>query len=566
MPVLPSADQINRIAVRPDTQVVRAELGAVPRAMQQSGFMVERAAKDVQRFMDETASLHAQDALVELKRRKNQLTVGEGGYATLQNAAATEPGVLQKYQESFDRETASLSEGLSPLAKQKFDAAARGVRTDFEAGFLTHAMREDLSHRGEVYKAQVAVAAETMGLNHNNPDALLRERTNIDRTVARYVAQNGIKDEALIERMLQDARGSGHEQVINAYITEGRANDADAYFKAIKQEILPEKARSIQNLLKPEVAGQLGREISDTLYSMHLEGKPESDIFSEKLKLTQGKSMDVIRMTDAIYEDRVRALAKDRARTSGQLLISAWNGGNALNDPRLREIDATDPILGAQIRDNIYSVRKRVAAGAAGAQPTASSMASYLKLSDKIREGGVDNDEIVHYGTVAGLKDTAIKSLIGMNNSRNDKAASAKIDTVLINAGMPKSARGNKERADAYKGFVAMKLQEWKASNPGRIPTPEEQRAIVSSASEEHTVVDKYWFVNSTAEAYALDNNAARSYPKAFGKLLDGFEDDDILRAYADVQDARSKMTSKDRNYSDAELIEAWKQREASKK
>lgn len=560
MPVLPSADQLSRARLQPDTSIVRVNTGQVADAMQRAGFEVERVGRQVQQFADETASLHAQDALVELKRRKNQLTVGEGGYAGLQNAAATQPGVMKQYQERFDAAASEIQARLSPAARMKFSNAAKGLKNEFEAGFLTHAMREDLNHRGEVYKANVQVAAETMGINYKNPEALMRERTNIDRTVANYVAQNGIKDEAVIERMLQDARGSGHEQVINAYVADGLANEADTYFKAIKQEILPEKARAIQNMLKPEVAGQLGRDISDKLYNMHLAGASESDIFDEKLKLTEGKSMDVIRVTDALYNDRVQALDKDRAKQSGAILVSAWNGGNALNDPRLKEIDASDPVLGAQIRGQIYSIKKRAAAGSA--PPTVSSMAAYSALSDKVREGGMDNDEIVHYGTLSGLKDATIKSLITMNNSRNDKAASARLNTNLVNAGIPKSARGDREKTDAYKGFVTMKLQEWKDANPGKVPTTEDQRAIISSAAVEHVEVNKYWF-NKTVEAFRAEGKT--TYPKYFGQLLSGYEDEDILRAYTEVQNARAKMTAKDRNYSDAELIEAWKAKEAQR-
>lgn len=567
MPILPNPDEIPRQRLQPSTGIVRVEAGQVGQAMQQAGYLVERTADRVQNFADQTAALHAQDALVALKRQKNQMTVGQDGYATLQNAAATQPGVFKKYQDRFDEAATGIAAGLSPMARQKFESAARGMKNEFEAGFLSHALREDLNHRGEVYKARIQVAAETMGINYNNPEALLREKTNIDRTVAQYVADNGIKDEAVIERMLQDARGTGHEQVVNAYINEGSANSANSYFEAVKDQMLPEKAQALRNMLKPEMANQVGRDISGKLFQMHMEGRPENEIFEEKLRLTEGKSIEAIRATDMLYDDRVRALDKDRSRQGGAILIRAWNGENVMSDPQLRQIDSTDPVFGAQLRSQIHTIQRREAAAAKGdasaRMPDEISTANYGLLYDAIRNGDlVDDGEIAHQAALAGLNKSDMKSLLSLNKERGNKSASFKISTELINAGIPKSARGNKEKTDAYKGFVMRSLQDWKAQNPNKTPTPEEQRAIVNSASEEHIEVGRFW--NSKSEAYQAEGKT--TYPRAFGLKLPGYSEDEILEAYSAVQQARAAMDKNDRNYTDAELIEVWKMSKGQKR
>ena len=571
MPTLPSADQIRLNTPQAATGIVSVDATAVPNAMARTGQVVERTAERVQNYLDRTAEMHANDALVELKRRQNQLTVGENGYARLQNGAATEPGVYNKYTGMFDRESADLASKLSPQARRKFEAGAKQQRTQYEAGFLTHVMREDLNHRGEVYKANIAVAGETMGLNYNNPEAIIRERANIDKTVAKYVADNGIKDQAIIERMLQDARGIGHRSVIEAYVGNGQASDAEAYYKAFKQEMLPETAKAIQNMLKPEVANQIGRDLSDKLFQMHMEGKSEVEIFNEKLRMTEGRGREVIQATDALYADRVKAIEVDRAKIGGDLLVGAWNGSTSFNDPRLREIDATDPVLGAKLRQQIFSIQKRNAGagggpgGAAAAKvPTQVAMAEYAELVEAIRTTDNPDDKALVTAAIVNsgsLTRGEVKQLLAMQSRVEqdaDKAMSAasraRIPAALVNASMPKSA-DNMEKKTAYRGFVEQKLFEWKEANPGRIPDYKEQQAILASASEEHVVVGRVW--NSEREAYRLDGGV-KSYPRSFANMLPGRDDDDIVEAYAYVQNFKSKLPKGVPVPSDAEIIVRW--------
>lgn len=565
MPVLPDPNQLARATPSAQTGIVRVDTSQAAETLEHTGRALGAVSRRALVFADQTAELHAQDALIELKRRQNQMTVGENGYARLRNGAATEPDVIPRYKDEHQAQVNDIASRLDSTSRRKFERQAKEMGNQFQAGLLTHIMREDLNHRGEVYKANIAVAAETMGLNHRNAAVLVRERSAIDSTVAKYVADNGIKDEALIERMLQESRGLGHKAVIEAFVENGEAQNAEAYYQAVKQEMLPEVAKSVFNMLKPEVANQMGRDISDKLYQMHVEGRPESEIFEEKLRLTQGRGVEVLRATDAIYEDRVRALQQDRTRLSGQILIDTWSGRAGMGDPRLREIDANDPMLGVSLRQKMFAIQKRNAAEASGGRagqtakvPTSVAMGAYAELSAMIHAGEHPEDvirgEILKHADV--LPKAEVKQLLNMQQTVKKEAGRARIPTALINASMPKSAN-NTERKNAYKGFVEKKLQEWKEANPGRIPTPQDQQAILSSASEEHVEVNKFWFFNSTTEAFRL-GEGARSYPKSFGQLLPGRSDEDILEAYSFAQAFKARIPKGVRTPTDAELIVRW--------
>lgn len=557
MATLPNPEELQRARLQPATGIVSYQDGQVGAALETAGRVMERTVERAQHFADQTAELHARDAMIQLKRQRNLLTVGDEGYARLQNGAATEPGVLDKYKQKYNTAAGGLAAKLSPIARQKFESMARADAMEYEADILRHMMREDLNHRGEVYNAQVNVISETMGLNYNNPDAILRERASLDRTVADYVAKQGVKDPALIERMLQDARGRGHQQVITAYLDNGQASNAEAYFNAIKQEMLPEQAKAVNNMLKPEIANAVGREVSDKLFQMHVAGESETAIFNEKLRLTEGRSHDVVRAIDSFYNDRVKALEADRIQASGNILLSVWNGeqGSGLRDPRLREIDRTDPILGAKLRGQIEAIQKRNAEPVGGAVKQPVDMALYGQLVDAVRDGKLTSaEEIAQFAP--HLPKSEIKSLMTLQGSLESAAGKARIPTALINAGTPKSAQSDKTRRDAYKGFVELKLQEWKDANPGKVPTLDEQKAIIASASEEHVEVSKYWF-NRTVEAYRTEGRT--TYPKAFGQLMQGYSADDILAAYSFAQQVRARLTKQDAPVTDAEAIEMWR-------
>ena len=570
MPVLPTPDQIQRGTLRPDTRVVTADVSQVGRALQTVGGQVSQASEEVDRFMDETAELHARDAMTALKREQNQLTVGKDGYAQLRNGAATEDGVLQKYQQLHKDAVGRLSTGMNSRARGKFERMAKEAEGSFQAGLLTHMMREDLNHRGEVYKAQVAVAAETAGLNYNNPEALQREKANVDATVAEYIQKNGITNPELQERMLQDARGTMHQSVVNGYIEAGRAGEADAYFKANRQEFTPERAKSISNMLEPQMANAVGREVAAELFNMHVQGVSEGEIQNRKMQLTDGKSMQVLNAAEKFYNDQVKAREADRVKTSGEILLDAFNGvqGSGISDSRLRAIDAADPVFGVQIREKIEAIQKKRAGE--GVEKQTTNMALYAELTDRIRNGESSSQEIIQYA--GSLRDADVKALLNKQASFEnaqaraaDKEAAAadryRIRANIINGAMPKSANSTDRKA-AFRGYVERALQDWKDANPGKVPTTQEERGIIASAVEEHIEVG---FLGWTSEVEAYLAEEGRTYPAWLQQSLPNRSKDELIAAYSFIQNIRARWTKDDPPLSDAEIIKVWEQRQQSK-
>ena len=606
MPVLPTADTLRDPVFQANTGVVSGDNAQVSRALQDAGRNAQRTSERVLNHIDATASLHARAAIVELKRAQNQLAIGEGGYAHLRNGAATTPGVIKDYQSRFKTAADGIGANLSPEARAKFDAMAREQGTNFQAGVLTHVMQQDLNHRGEVYKAQIAVSAETMGINFRNPEAIARERSNVDATVAGFAEKNGVKDKALLERMLQDARGEGHAAIIEGYLNEGSAAEADEYFQGIRQEMPPEKAKSIDNMLKPELAFQDGRAVATELFALHVGGASASDVALAKMKMTDGKSREVVAAVDKAFGDQVRALEQDRADRGGDILLSAYKreGGSGVNDRRLREIDATDPTFGFQLRQQIEAMEKRraVPPGGGSVGDEMSSIALYGDIAATIRDSDTPLTEKDVINLSAGrLKDGEIKTLFTMVNQQNQAGAKFKIDQTLIKASMPKSAQGDAAKTAAYRGFIERKTQEWKTNNPGKIPTMQEQRDIMSSATAEHIDTSKGFFgflpfvekgkpvpaFEASEDTFPADfatgagitNEGRAKMFSAMKRALPGRTDRelvafqrrtagkttaDVLSVAAYIQDMRSSLEPEvNARVSDAQIINLWERRQA---
>jgi len=554
MPRLPTIDDINRVAPQPDFTVAQFRGDLAPQALKHLGRTVERTADMVREFHDEIEEKRAMEAVVELRRRQNLMTVGESGYARLRNGAATHEGVFKKYQDLHKSVTEDLSKNLSPRARAMFQQKATSERENFEAGFLTHAMREDISHTDEIFKSQTAMHAETMSAIYDNPELVLRERAAQQANIARYLEKTGVRDPAVVEHITQQSLAAGHESIIRAYIATNNTAAAKQYLDGVKHEIPTTTEKALNTLLKPAIADQAGRGVAEKMFEMYRSGKGALAIQQEKLKLTEGMSPETLRVADNIYGDLVTAVDKDTKKAKGALLLRAM-GGETITESQIAEVAQTNPALAATLRKQLDALKK----GSVDGKPASlSSMSIYARTMDKIRNGEIESAEEI--GELAGvLKNADVKSLISAFNSRENAANKFKIPKTLIDAGRPKGANttANKE---AYKGFIEQKLQDWKDQNPGRVPTPEEQRAIIQSAGEEHVEVNKYWF-NSETPAYKL-GEGAKTYPRRYEQLLPDATSEERADAYNFVSGYNASKRRGDVSYSEAELLEIWRNKD----
>lgn len=523
MPVLPTAVDITRAPARPSSAVAQYNPGAVEEATARLGHTITRTADAVVDIQHRIARLHAQDALLELKRAHNELTYGENGYARLQNGAAAGPGVYKKYEDLHRAAASKFAEKLNPLARQYFEVEAKDLGDNFQAGFLRHAMSEEIKHRGAVFKSSIDVSAQTAALNYNNPEVLAREKTSRDKLLADYFAENipgnDEGDQKLRLSIMHSVHGEAHEAVVRAMLLNDKVQDAKEYLNANKDEMSSDRFQALQGAMKSTVEADEARDIAIEMYNMRVRGASELQIQQRKMELTRGKSPAMANYTENQYGDLVRAAEKDERQAMGSLLMEAANGGLSPKDPRLLDLRVKNPALALKVQN---AMNKQ--AGGKGSGSKLTDMALYADIADKIRTGkAVDANDIYGYAG-GGLSNADAKKLVGMLEKRDTAAGKFKISSVLIKANKPKSASGNKERDAAYAGFVESQLAEWKEQNPGKIPTRKEQLEIVQSASEEYVGVDHgVLWRDTTEESYRMEN-FNNIYPKRYDKI-EGLKD-----------------------------------------
>ena len=558
MPVLPTAIDITRAPARPSAAVAQYNPGAVEEATARLGHTITRTADAVVDIQHRIAKLHAQDALLDLKRAHNELTYGENGYARLQNGAAAAPGVYKKYEDLHRAAASKFAEKLNPLARQYFEVEAKDLGDNFQAGFLRHAMSEEIKHRGAVFKSSIDVSAQTAALNYNNPEVLAREKTSRDKLLANYFAENipgnDEGDQKLRLSIMHSVHGEAHEAVVRAMLLNDKVQDAKEYLTANKDEMSSDRFQALQGAMKSEVEADEARDIATEMYNMRVKGASEIQIQQRKLELTKGKSSTTSNFVDNVYGDLVRARETDERRAVGSLLLEAANGGLSPKDPRLLDLRIKNPALALQVQN---AMNKQ--AGGKGSGSKMTDMALYADIADKIRTGeAVDANDIYGYAG-GGLSNADAEKLVGMLEKRNTAAGKFKISSVLIKANKPKSASGNKDRDAAYAGFVESQLAEWKEQNPGKIPTRQEQVEIVQSASEEYVAVDKGWFSRDvTEEAYRMDD-FSKAYPKRYDGILKGWDPELKASAFAAYKKFRAQYPTSKRT--EAEFLVEYEKR-----
>jgi hypothetical protein len=151
------------------------------------------------------------------------------------------------------------------------------------------------------------------------------------------------------------------------------------------------------------------------------------------------------------------------------------------------------------------------------------------------------------YGTTLGREFTS--RLIGEAKELSGKAKAFSIDRDLLQGEIPQALRKPKSREDeqklkTYNSLVERTLIDWKAANPGKMPTKDEQLEIARSANKEYVEIGRIW--NSTRPAYAVKPDM-KAVPKDF------------------YEQSQAWAKAKGKAISDEEILQAWQKQKGKK-
>lgn len=278
MPRLPTAADLGFGAPRAGPQLV--ELRA-PRASAALGEGLGRMAEVFAREAEDLARTQATDALNQLRAARQEMTVGEGGFATLEGkdvlGGEGKPGALVAYPERFNRARETIAATLgTPFAQKLFNQRAGEEETAMRGDLMRHVAVQSLKYKDKVSDTAIKDFKETAArLEDGDP-----ERTRVlgaaALEVAQVIARHG-GDEKMAAAAIRDLRSDVHVLTIERLIAEKKDAYAEQYFKKFKGEISTDKATALTTKL--DVASNFGRatRAADEVWAEMTKGKNYND-------------------------------------------------------------------------------------------------------------------------------------------------------------------------------------------------------------------------------------------------------------------------------------------------
>lgn len=190
--------------------------------------------------------LRAEDAFNELRRKQLELTVGQGGFATVKGAAAVTQDMLGTYTKKFQTVVQDIDGRLGNDQQREFfrrRASIAGLQ--YEEGLLQHLLRE-----GDAYAKQTfdgTIGTEVMAATASWQDKAA-VRVSIERVTAaaRTLATDRQLAPELADAMVTEAASKVHSAVIQQAVSAGQFRFAEEYYKENKGQFTPETARAVE--------------------------------------------------------------------------------------------------------------------------------------------------------------------------------------------------------------------------------------------------------------------------------------------------------------------------------
>lgn len=479
---LPSAEDLGRSPVpQGGRQIVSADTSAVPRAIGRTAQVVGKMADEYEREQDAAAVFEARRKLDEWER--SALFDPEKGAVNRlgQNAF----GLPDQLAKSFDETAGKVAEGLSSnRQRQAFQEMAVSRRAQVLDWSEKHVTRE----RNVFEAGQMEADLKSMA----DRAALFPERAAGELAIARerivgFMRSKGRSTEE-IAQAVKDQASKTHSQVIASLVNSGKAEDAQAYFKANRGDMTAEAALRAENGMKEIVARTKAQGFADDALSRGLSAEealreartkysgPEEDAAVQEIK-TRFAEAEVLKKREqqAASNEAWKLLANGGGRKSIPPTLWASLGG----EEQRQIVDWLD-------------VRWRRAKSEAEDAKT-SDWGAYLALTDMARD---NPDKFMDPQTLLKaepyLSKAQMSSLVNLRTGINKQDAKASnILTAMKNtetmvlaemkaAGIdttPKEGSPKAKELAAFRGALQMNIEAAQAEK-GRALTPAEQKEI----------------------------------------------------------------------------------------
>lgn len=511
------------------------------RAMQDIGAMMQAEAEK----MDETV---AQDALNKLQEKQLELTYGESGFTKILGGDIVKRPVVSEYGAKMKSLTEALAGTINnPRARARFEASAASANRGFTQKLYVHAAEQTDKYQSDTADAGVLIGAE-MAKAGDVMSGLVKATPIVEAEAAR----RGLSGDAA-KTFKQEALGTVHAAAIDGLLSRGDTAAATLYLKTNGEAMSKKQTDHYDPIVKAQNAYVVGTKLGDETIAM-------GDVEAQKY-ITEKAGGDKAMADAAKAQRRENMAAIDGAakETKGALVsqfsqMPSNKSAQAIYAmPQFMALPASEQgTLREYFRHQVQAAEDHSRGLSDRADAKArqrwdenpEAIAVFSELANNPELARLSTAQVYSYAPYIGPK--LVGTLEGIRRSISSEGKKFSIPSTIINEALPlalQKATGEKEKqqVSAYKGIVERTLQEWKAENPGKVPSTEEQFGIARSASREVQQIGMFFGTNKVP-AYALN------------PMTDGFR-----------VAAQAEAAKRGTEFTEAQLLELWAKQKGSR-
>ena len=482
----------------------------------------------------------------------NDSIYGDAGVARLAGQAAV--GAADKWAGDFGQVVETIAGDLTPRQQSLFRKHAGTLQRGFYDNVLRHESQQVAQFKDDAYKNLIAVAQDTAGTSYRDGQ-LVGMQTGIAIDALRRRPEYIGASADVRATLEQNLRASFSATVIEAALTKGDTAFAGEYFASVSKD-MPLAVRSkIEARLKPATDFEEGRTLAlATLDKIATGALTVAD--AERELASKAKSKESMAVAQSVMREMQDAQKRQAAHASGSFIEKFENAptrGTILaiqRDAGFQKLEPEDRArLVKYMRAEVEQQDDRARARRNEAFRSPEAFAKFLDVMESPDFAKRTRQELYALRTELGPELTG-KLLVEHKAAQSAQASAIEkgnrfqIDRDLLNEALPREVAKDKDKERAFRGVVESELSRWKASNPGKVPTLDEQKAIARSASAEWIEIGRIW--NSTVPRYAAEGkpdvravprdfyDQSREWAKANGRPIP--TDDQILAAWQKVQ------------------------------
>lgn len=524
MPIIPGPDQIQRTVIQPGNSVAQYQGGVVEDAAARAAQAEGQANAGVLRAVGGLAGQVTDMAAKELDRIEG-LKVAEAvtknrqqTLSLIQNYKATRGGdvtgkdYLKTHMAAYGKQSDAVSSTLTTdRQREAFKQAAESDRIGYSSGLMSHAFAETDKYTKLVRDASLDTDRAAAASQYQDPKAVSASVANTAVTVAAVLDYEGITDPKARAVAMLGHTGAVHSAVVDAALENQDPKYAVGYLEDNKAAMTPEQVRAMSARVKPAIEYAEAVELADTAEQMKAAGKSPSEV--QRYLTHTAKTPGALSLAKSVVQANEQAIKDEADNQVGGFITKFYDQGASLatalairRSPAFNKLTPEDQ---GKLYEHLQQ-QGRMAddRGRSKVVEKWDSPSVYSTFAEAIDDPNLTNktkEQIRALEPIIGPQYT--KQVMAEYKSQKSGVAKFSIDKEILNDGLPLdlrerrgSASGEAKRQEhiaAFKGLVESGLQTFKETQK-RVPSADEQAAIVLAARRDISKPGRFWGTNET--------------------------------------------------------------------